>query len=186
MKWEVRISGFGGQGVILAGYIIGKAAAIYGGMNSTLIRNFGPESRGGAAAADVFISQEKISYPYVKNPDILVTLSQEAYNKHAKQLQSGKVLIIEKDLIKHSPNSLNVQLFEVPATKLAENLQKKIVMNIVVVGFFAGICDFIEKDSFAKAVESSVPKGTEEINIKAFNTGYDYAVSKYSKCELKI
>lgn len=171
---ELRIAGFGGQGIILAGYIIGKAAAIYDNKYSTLIQSFGPEARGSACSAQVMISESEILYPYITKPNISVILSLEAYEKFENELVDGGIMLIEKELVTPGKSQKKRTVFAIPATRLAEEMGRKIVMNIIVVGFFAATTGIISHDAARKAVETSVPPGTIELNMKAFETGYEY------------
>ncbi|MBP1620565.1 MAG: 2-oxoglutarate ferredoxin oxidoreductase, gamma subunit, partial [Acidobacteria bacterium] len=138
-KTEIRVGGLGGQGVILCGQIIGRAAAIYSGKHATLIQAFGPEARGSACSAQVTISDDEIGYPYVTHPDILVVMSVDAYAQFAPQLRPGGLLLHEQELIAVD-NRLpaGVRALGVPATRFAEELGRRLVLNIVMVGFFAG------------------------------------------------
>jgi len=174
MRKEIRLSGFGGQGIILAGHIIGKAAAIYDGKNATLTQSYGPESRGGACSAQLIVSDGAISYPHLIKPEILVVMSQEAYHKHRWEIIPGVILLIDEDLVRPNGPLDGVQVFSIPATRLAEEeLGRKMVANIVMLGFFAALTDIVSKDALREAVLSSVPKGTEELNLKAFERGYE-------------
>src|ERR1019366_6015786 len=116
---EIRISGFGGQGVILSAIVIGKAGCIYESGYSTMTQAFGPEARGGACSAQVILSNEPILYPYVTQPDILVTMSQEAYTLFAPQLKEDGILIIEQDLVRIDKLPAGVRVFSLPATRQA-------------------------------------------------------------------
>jgi 2-oxoglutarate ferredoxin oxidoreductase subunit gamma len=174
-RTEVRLTGFGGQGIILSGYIVGKAAAIHDKKQATFTQSYGPESRGGACSAQVIVSDEPISYPHLVDPAILVVMSQEAYNKYAPTLKDGGLLIIDEDLVKTDEQAGNVKMLSVPATRLAEELGRKIVANIVMLGFFTAATDVVSVEAMREAVLSSVPKGTEDLNIKAFSKGYEYA-----------
>ncbi|MGQ9560552.1 MAG: 2-oxoacid:acceptor oxidoreductase family protein [Candidatus Oleimicrobiaceae bacterium] len=176
MRTEIRVSGYGGQGVILAGYIIGKATAIFEKKHATLTQSFGPEARGSACSAQVICSDEPIHYPYIRKPHILIAMSQEAYTKFEPELGSNGVLLIDEDLVKAKPPRDNIRMFPIPATRLAEQLGRRIVLNIVMLGFFTAVTGAVSKEAMEKAVLSSIPKGTEEINSKAFQTGYDYGV----------
>ncbi len=176
-KSEVKIAGFGGQGVVLAGSIVGRAAAIYDGKYATLTRSFGPEARGGACSSQVIISDAKIAYPYVINPDVLVVMSQEAYERYASELKPDGTLIIERDLVK-LPDNANMQACGIPATRIAEELGRKIVLNIVMLGFLTAVTGLINPDAMRDAIMDSVPKGTEELNTLAFNKGYAYGKEK--------
>jgi 2-oxoglutarate ferredoxin oxidoreductase subunit gamma len=133
---QIRIGGFGGQGVILGGMVIGKAAAIYAGLNSTLIQAFGPEARGSACSAEVIVSDQPVAYPYVRELDMLVVLSQDAYNRFLPGLKPGGLLITEADLVNTVPPPPTDRVFKVQATRIAEELGRKMVLNIVAVGFF--------------------------------------------------
>ncbi len=173
-RTEIRLTGFGGQGIILSGYIVGKAAAIHDGKQATFTQSYGPEARGGACGAQVIVSDEPIHYPHLVAPSILVAMSQAAYNKYAPTLKEGGLLIVDQDLVDTGETTGEVKLLSVPATRLAEELGRKIVANIVMLGFFAAVTDVVSVEAMRKAVLSSVPKGTEELNRKAFQMGYEY------------
>ena len=173
-RTEIRLTGFGGQGIILSGYIIGKAAAIYDKKEATFTQSYGPESRGGACSARVIVSDEPVHYPHLISPSILVVMSQEAYNKYASTLKDGGLLIIDEDLVEAHDPPRGVRLLSIPATRLAEELGRRIVANIVMLGFFAAVTDVVSVDALREAVRTSVPKGTEELNLKAFEKGYQY------------
>src|SRR6201997_1722888 len=136
---EIRVAGFGGQGVILTATVIGKAASIYENGFATMTQNFGPEARGGSCSAQVILSGEPILYPYVTQPEVLVVMSQEAYTRFAPQLKPGGILITEQELVRVDSIPSGVRAFGVPATRLAEELGRKVVLNIVMVGFFAAV-----------------------------------------------
>lgn len=174
---EIRFSGFGGQGIILAGYICGKAAAIYDNKNSSLVQSFGPEARGGACSAEVVISDEEIDYPHVSSPDITVIMSQEAFTKFGRDVPKGSILIVDPDLVKIDDAPIGVQTYHIPATRFAEELGKKIIANIVMLGFFTAKSGAVSEESMKKAIESSVPADTLELNLRAFQKGYDYGIS---------
>ena len=184
---EIRIAGFGGQGIILAGYIIGKAAAIYDNKFSTLNQSFGPEARGSSCSAQVIISDSQILYPYIIQPNISVLLSRDAYEKFGGELVKGGTMLIEKDLVRLEEPPANKKVFAIPATRLAEEMGRKIVTNIIMVGFFSATTRITSYEATRKAVETSVPPGTEELNLKAFETGFEYGASliKESKKELR-
>ena len=171
---EIRLTGFGGQGIILSGYIVGKAAAIHDKKQATFTQSYGPESRGGACSAQVIIADELISYPHLIDPSILVVMSQEAYNKYASTLSDGGLLIVDQDFVETGDLASDVKLLSVPATRLAEELGRRIVANIVMLGFFAAVTDVVSVEAMREAVRTSVPKGTEELNLKAFGKGYEY------------
>ena len=174
---EIRVSGFGGQGVILCGIIIGKAASIYDQKHATLTQSFGPEARGGACSAQVVIDDDRVLYPYVKEADVLISMSQEAYEKFEPNLSKNGLLLVDEDLVKSKPPRAQIKLYKIPATRFAEQLGNKIVLNIVMFGFFTAITGVIDPDSAREAVKSSVPRGTEELNLKAFEKGYEFGVA---------
>jgi 2-oxoglutarate ferredoxin oxidoreductase subunit gamma len=178
---EVRIAGFGGQGVILAAAIIGKAAALYEDAYATMTQSFGPEARGGSSSAQVVLSSEPILYPYVTQPDVLVVMSQEAYTRFSPELKPGGVLIIEQDLVRLSGIDHGMRVFGVPATRLAEELGRKVVTNVVMVGFFTAITQLLQPNSVRKAVADSVPASLQKLNLEAFERGFEYG-SRQGAC----
>jgi 2-oxoglutarate ferredoxin oxidoreductase subunit gamma len=171
---EIRISGFGGQGVIMAAAVIGKASCIFEGGYATMTQAFGPEARGGACSAQVILSNEPILYPYVTRPDILITMSQEAYALFTPQLKENGILIIEQDMVRVDKLPPGVRVYSVPATRLAEALGKRMVLNIVMVGFFGAVAGLLTQDALRKAVADSVPPAFRELNLQAFDKGFDY------------
>ncbi len=174
-RTEIRVGGLGGQGVILCGSIIGKAAAIYAGKHAAMIQAFGPEARGSACSAQVIVADEAIGYPYVRKPDVLVLLSQDALTQFAPQLKPEGLLLYEEELVQPAGKvPATVRTLGIPATRFAEELGRRLVLNIVMVGFFAGATGLLPHDAVEKAVLDSVPKGTESLNLKAFGKGYDF------------
>ena len=173
-RTEIRITGFGGQGVVLAGHIIGKACAIHAGMNATMIQSFGPEARGSACSATLVVSEKEILYPYIHRPDIFVVMSAEGYEKYREELQDDGLLIYEQDLVKPTC-SASQRAFGIPSTRIAESLGRSIVQNIVMVGFFSAVADLVPTDAMREAVRLSVPAGTEDLNLRAFDSGLAYA-----------
>jgi 2-oxoglutarate ferredoxin oxidoreductase subunit gamma len=174
---ELRIAGFGGQGVILSAVVLGKAASIYENGFATMTQNFGPEARGGACSAQLVISDSPVLYPYVTRADIMVIMSQEAYNRFASELRPGGVLIIEEDLVRVSDLKGDLKVYSVPATRFAEELGKRMVLNSVMVGFFTAVTKLLSADSVRKAVADSVPSASRELNLKAFDRGLAYGNS---------
>jgi 2-oxoglutarate ferredoxin oxidoreductase subunit gamma len=173
---ELRIAGFGGQGVILSAIVLGKAASIYQGAYATMTQNFGPEARGGACSAQLLLSGEPILYPYVTQPDIMVVMSQEAYTRFVPDLKEGGILIVEQDLVRVTDLPRQTKVYSCPATRLAEELGKRMVSNSVMVGFFTAVTRLLDTDAVRKAVEDSVPASFRELNLKAFEKGYEYGV----------
>ncbi len=171
---EIRIAGFGGQGVILAAAVIGKAAAIFQGAYATMTQSFGPEARGGSSSAQVILSNEPILYPYVTQPDVLVVMSQEACTRFVPQLKPGGVLITERELVRVDKIPNGVRAYGVPATRLAEELGRKVVLNIVMVGFFGAVTKLVDADALRQAVADSVPEAMKKLNLQAFDKGFEY------------
>jgi 2-oxoglutarate ferredoxin oxidoreductase subunit gamma len=172
---EIRIAGFGGQGVILSAVVLGKAASIYENGFATMTQNFGPEARGGACSAQLVVSDSPVLYPYVTQPDIMMILSQEAYNRFAPELKPGGTLIIEEDLVRVSHLNRYKKVYSIPATRFAEELGKRMVLNSVMVGFFTAVTKLLGADAVRGSVADSVPAAFRELNLKAFEKGFEYA-----------
>jgi len=177
---EIRIAGFGGQGVILSAIVIGKAGCIYENGFSTMTQAFGPEARGGACSAQVILSDEPILYPYVTRPDVLVVMSQEAYTLFTPQLKENGLLLIEQDLVRVDAIPPGVRVYSIPATRIAEELGKRMVLNIVMVGFFGAVSGLLKPESLRDAIADSVPKAFVDLNLKAFDKGYEYGLKALS------
>lgn len=184
---ELRIAGFGGQGVIMCAQVIGRAASIVENGFATMTQNFGPEARGGACSAQLILSPDPILYPYVVRPDLMVLMSQEAFVKFHGDIKPGGTLIIEQELVRVQEIAVpDVKVYAIPATRIAENIGKKMVQNIVVTGFFGAISGLLQRDSLRKAVEDSVPSAFAELNRMAFDAGYDYGVKHLETGPIEI
>lgn len=173
---EILITGFGGQGIVLAGLILGKSASLGDKRESTLTQSYGPEARGGACSAQVIISDGTIHYPYVRHPDVLVCMSQGGFDKFGNILKDDGILIVDQDLVR-IVRDREETLFAIPATRLAEELGRKMMANIVMLGFLTAVTGTVSVDAARGTVEISVPKGTEQMNLKAFNKGYDFGLA---------
>jgi 2-oxoglutarate ferredoxin oxidoreductase subunit gamma len=171
---EIQFGGLGGQGVILAGLTIGRGLALYEDFHVSLTQSFGPEARGSACSVQLVASREPVHYPYVTQPHILATLSQEAYRRFVPHLRPEGLLLIEEDLVEPEPLPAGFRLYRVPATRLAEELGRRMVMNIVMVGFFTAVSELLRPESARRAVSESVPPGTEALNLAAFDKGFAY------------
>jgi 2-oxoglutarate ferredoxin oxidoreductase subunit gamma len=173
---QVIMSGFGGQGVMMAGEILGRAVAVDEGRNAVMAQSYGPESRGGAAKCEVILADGEIAYPRVVKPDIVVVLSQEAYRKNGLTRPDGCVLIAEEDLVKLDEEAEKGKIvLRVPATRLAEQVGRRIVLNIVTLGYLCGATQIASPEALKSTIAASVPKGTEALNLKAFDAGYAHA-----------
>jgi 2-oxoglutarate ferredoxin oxidoreductase subunit gamma len=171
---ELRIAGFGGQGVILAGMVIGHAAALHDGKFATLTQSFGPEARGSTCSVQLIISTDPILYPYLTKPDILVVMSQDANHRFGADLKSNGMLLYEQDLIQPALIKNGNRAYGIPATRFAEELGRKLVLNMVMVGFVTALTGLASAPAVRKAIEASVPRGTEQLNLAAFAKGHDY------------
>ena len=144
---EIRISGFGGQGVIRCGYIIGKTAALFDGKHATLTQSFGPEARGSACSAQIIVRATPVRYPYLTTPDTVVAMSQEAFDKFGSDITRNGTLMIDDDLVKPETAPAGCRLYAIPATRIAEELGNRIAGNIVMLGFFTAITDIISVEA---------------------------------------
>ncbi len=179
MNLEIRIGGRGGQGIIRTGLILATAASIYGDKNAAQVTSYGPESRGGRCRSEVIISNEEIDFPKVYQPDILIAMSQEAFTEYVKDLKKDGLVLLDPDLV---PNRKNIckqqaQYFEVPASRIAENLGQKIVANVIMIGSLVAISEFLDVRQVEETIKHSVPKTFEEINLMAFKKGYEFGKS---------
>jgi 2-oxoglutarate ferredoxin oxidoreductase subunit gamma len=150
-----------------------------------MTQNYGPEARGGASSSQLVLSSEPILYPYTTRPDVLVVLSQEAYTRFVPEMSPSGMLIVEQDLVRVSALSPTVRLHSIPATRIAEELGKKIVMNVLTVGFFAAKTCLLPKEAYLDAVKSSVPAAARELNIRAFERGYEYGLTEHGEHNLE-
>ena len=174
-RFEVRIAGLGGQGIVTAGVMIGRAASVFGGKNVTLAQSYGPESRGGASKVEVIVSDEKINYPKLRKPSLVAVMSQEAYRKNVGDLSGDTIVVVDPDMVQEDQLNHTATTYRVPATKIAERLGKKIVSNMVMVGAIIGLTDMVDTAAVEKAIAKYTPRGTEQLNLTAFKNGYDLA-----------
>lgn len=172
-RTEIRITGFGGQGVVLCGHILGRACAINADMHATMIQSFGPEARGSSCSTTLVVSDTEVLYPYIGRPDIFVAMSGEGYEKFTDDLKEDGTLIFEQDLVKASAKDQK-RGFCVPSTRIAENLGRPIVQNIVMLGFVSAVTKLVPKEAMRDAVKNSVPPGTEDLNLAAFDAGWEH------------
>ncbi|MCK4352333.1 2-oxoacid:acceptor oxidoreductase family protein [candidate division WOR-3 bacterium] len=168
---EIRFAGFGGQGIIRSGIIVGRAASIYDNKFATMNQSFGPEARGGACSSELIVSESRILYPYVTKPDVLIAMSQEAYEKFKPNLKKDGILIIDTDLVKLKKAG---KLFSIPATRFAEELGNRIIANVVMLGFFTALTKVVSVEAMKKTIPESVPSRFVELNLKAFDKGFNY------------
>ena len=171
MHNELRLSGSGGQGLILAGIILAEAA-LHDGNNVVQSQSYGPEARGGASKAEVIISENGINYPKIEKCNILLCLTEVAYNKYVNSLEKGGTLILDSNISKR-PNRDDLEIYSVPILDTAKNeLKRSMVANIVALGSIYGLTKVVSRESLEKAVLARVPKGTEELNKRALEAGF--------------
>lgn len=167
-KHEIRLSGSGGQGVILASIILAEAA-ILEGKNAVQTQSYGPEARGGASKAEVIISNQKIDFPKVRNCDIFLSLTQKSFEQYGLGVKEDGVVIVDNIV-----NVKNKKAFSVPIIDTAHHvIGKPIVTNIVALGALVAITNIVSREVLEQAVLNRVPKGTEELNKKALTMGYE-------------
>lgn len=179
MRQEIQLAGFGGQGIILAGHIVGKAAALYGGKEAVFTQSYGPEARGGACAAELVISDEPIDYPMVSQPEIVVCMSQEAFTKYGVAAK-GAQLIVDSDLVEGATSMKGLR--HAPFTRLADELGRRIVANVVMLGSLTAITELVSREAMEEAIRTTVKERVIDLNMRAFAAGYDYA----SKAEVAL
>jgi 2-oxoglutarate ferredoxin oxidoreductase subunit gamma len=173
-RYNIRISGFGGQGIVLAGFIVGKAASLYDNKNAAFTQSYGPEARGGACSACIVIDEDKISYPLVREADFFIVLSQEGYEKYAHRVTPNALVFVDVDLVNQIRID-NKKIFGIPATRLAKEMGQAIVANIIMLGFFTSIANIISKQAMVESIKTSVKKDFIEINLRAYQVGCEYA-----------
>jgi 2-oxoglutarate ferredoxin oxidoreductase subunit gamma len=173
---EIRFSGFGGQGIIRCALITGKALALYDNKHATMNQSFGPEARGSACASQLVVSKDRVLYPYITNPEILVSMSQEAYDKYEPELRNNGTLIIDTDLVKPKPVRARIRMYSVPSTRIAEELGNRIFANLVMLGFFTAVTKAVSPEAMKKALPGLVPDRFLDRNIDAFDKGYEYGI----------
>ena len=171
---DIRFSGFGGQGIIKSGILIGKAVSLYDNRFATLTQSFGPEARGGACSAQVVIDDDPVLYPYIGKPEILVAMSQEAYEKFIIEPVKGSIVLTDTDLVKPKKVRRDIKMFSIQATRIAEEMGNRIFANVVMVGFFTAITNVVSLEAMKKALPGSVPDRFLDTNIEALEKGYKY------------
>jgi len=174
MRKEIRICGFGGQGIVLAGVILGEAA-VRAGHHAVQTQSYGPESRGGAARSEVVVSSEPIDYPRVTEADVVVALSQPSYDKYGADVREGGVVVVDGDIVEAEG------VESLPFTKTAEKVGHKIVANIVALGYLVGHLELITPEILTEAVLVNVPPRTVEINRRAVEAGRELFLNGASR-----
>jgi 2-oxoglutarate ferredoxin oxidoreductase subunit gamma len=177
MNISIRFAGSGGQGAVLSGIVLARAAVLYEQRHATQkdgkfaiqTQSYGPEVRGSVTKSDVKISDEPIYYPYVHVPDVLVALSEQAYRQYVADVGPNTVVLIDEDLVKSESQAA---VHRVPAQRIAKELGLELVANIVMIGALCGATGVLSKESVEKAIMEIVPKSSRELNRKALRKGF--------------
>ena len=170
-RWDIRLSGTGGQGLILGGIIL-ASAAVLDGFNAVQSQSYGPEARGGASKAEVIIADEAIFYPKVEEADIFLAMSQAAYEKYSPQIKAETIIILDSTLVKDAKDGGKGAVYQIPITELAQKeTGRSMTANIVALGTIVGITGIVSEQALSKAVFARIPAGTEDLNMKALQAG---------------
>ena len=171
-RTEIRLAGFGGQGIARAGYVLGKAIALGEGREAVFTQEYGPASRGGASSASLVVSDEPIDEPFVEHPDVWIVMAQAAFEKYAPGIEPGTRLLIDEDLVEAQGLPERVEVLAIPCTRLADALGAKIAANMVMLGFLVAVTEgVVGAESVRAAIRTSVPARTLETNLEAFDRG---------------
>ncbi len=172
-RYELRLSGLGGQGLILAGRLLAQAAVFYDNKYATQTQSYGPESRGGDSRSDVVISDEPIDYPHVVKADLLLAMSQMACDRNFYHLKREGILIVDEEMVQHVPTN---RAYVLPITRTArQELGRAVVANVLALGIVVGLSGVVSPQAITKAVLAGVPRGTEGLNRKALELGLQLA-----------
>jgi 2-oxoglutarate ferredoxin oxidoreductase subunit gamma len=175
-RTEILIGGVGGQGVVLSGILLGTAATLFEGKKAVQTQSYSSELRGGSARAEVIISEEPVSDPQVRRPDILIALAEEAFAKYIDKVKPKGLLVIDSDLVK-GPEPGRYQILFVPATSIADKEMRNIVVaNLIILGALIKKTGLLSVESMEKAIEVSVPKKVIALNLNAFRRGLELPV----------
>ncbi|MFQ6005425.1 MAG: 2-oxoacid:acceptor oxidoreductase family protein [Woeseia sp.] len=172
---QIRFGGVGGQGMVLAGRLLGKAAALFDGKEAVCTQTYGPEARGGASRADVVISDGVVDYPFVTEADVLAVFFQEAYTRFRSRLRPGGLLIVDCGLVQPVEDEENC--FGLPATRIAEDLGNRLATNVVMLGYLVGKTGVVSHESVERAIRTTVRKHLIELDLKALDAGINRAQS---------
>jgi 2-oxoglutarate ferredoxin oxidoreductase subunit gamma len=169
-RQEIRFAGFGGQGLLLAGILLGRTAALYAGKQAAQTQSYGTEARGGASQCNVVIDDQEITYVGVVNPDVFVVMSQEAYDKLIGEVKEGGLVFYDSDLVKVKENP-RLRQIPIPSTSAAKGLGKQMVANVVMLGAMIEGAKTLDGGQVKTCLKESVPPGTEELNLRAYDLG---------------
>ncbi|MFC2160985.1 2-oxoacid:acceptor oxidoreductase family protein [Acidobacteriota bacterium] len=182
-KTEIRFTGFGGQGIIRCALITGKALSLFDDKHASMTQAFGPEARGSACSSQLVVSDERVLYPYITTPDVLISMSQEAYDKYEPELKNKGTLIIDTDLVKPKAIREKINMYSVPSTRFAEELGNRVFANLVMLGFFTAVTKVVTSEAMKKALPGLVPDRFLDKNIVAFDKGYNHGLKALQKTQ---
>lgn len=165
------MSGVGGQGIVTMGYVIGRAAALHDRKNVVMTEAYGPEIIGGFSKANVIISDGEIDYPMIDNPDILLVMSQDGWERDGPFVREGGLVIFEEDLVDPG-KPLSKKCVPIPAIRTADELGRRVIANVIMMGAFYEITNLVTRDALERSLKERIPKGTEELNMSALRKGY--------------
>ncbi len=186
-RYEIRLAGEGGQGLVLAGVILAEAASIFDGKNATQTQSYGPESRGGASRSEVIISDQEIDYPKCVDIDLLLLFTNAAAEKYMVDVPEHCLILVDSDLVTVDLPESTHKVVKAPITRIAtEQVGRHFVANIVAVGLLNGLAKIVTDEALEKAVLDRVPPGTEELNKKALQLGMEAALEYGKKHILEV
>jgi 2-oxoglutarate ferredoxin oxidoreductase subunit gamma len=181
-RYEIRLSGSGGQGIILMGIILAEAIGVYDGKCVAQTQSYGPEARGGSSKSEVIVSDEEIDYPKAMKPDLLLAMNQKSCDEFYPDLKPEGLLIVDSTFVTQIPTT---KAFQIPFTRIArEKFKREVVANIVALGALAQLSPLISSKAMEAAVLARVPKGTEKLNRDALKAGM--AAAKKAEKEWKM
>jgi 2-oxoglutarate ferredoxin oxidoreductase subunit gamma len=168
-RYEIRLAGEGGQGMILAGVILAEAAAVHDGLNAVQTQSYGPEARGGSSRSEVIIARGEIDYPKVMAADFLLCMSQEAADRFHAQVRDEGCLVVDSTNVSRLPSH---RAIAIPITEIAEEVTgRRIVASMVALGVLVGLTKIVSREALEKALVERVPRGTEKLNLEALAAG---------------
>jgi 2-oxoglutarate ferredoxin oxidoreductase subunit gamma len=172
-KQQIILSGVGGQGLVMMGMVLGKAAGIYENKNVVQTSSYGVSARGGFTKSEVIISDKEIAYPEVTEPDFVITLAQEAYDKYKNTLKNDCILIYDNNIVKAGES--NAKEYGFPLTEAAVALKKPNIVNMIALGALTGLCHVIQPESGIQSIQDYSPEKAQKINIEGYNAGINMA-----------
>jgi 2-oxoglutarate ferredoxin oxidoreductase subunit gamma len=168
-RYEIRLGGSGGQGIILMGIILAEAIGVYDGKSVAQTQSYGPEARGGSSKSEVIVSDEEIDYPKAMKPDLLLAMNQKSCDEFYPDLKPEGLLIVDSTFVTQIPTP---KAFRIPFTRIArEKFKREVVANIIALGALSQLSPLVSSKAMEAAVLARVPKGTEKLNRDALKAG---------------